>query len=85
MRGGRGTAAQIRFSEEIQDPKSSEAARAQLVNQHPEQPLLAFAIHEAQAWLQDRAQQHLEAEADKYVLLCAVNLVNCIAYANAGG
>ena len=76
------TVAQIRFSEEIQDPKSSEAARAQLVSQHPEQPLLAFAIHQAQAWLQQRAQQHLEAESDKYVLICAVNLVNCIAYAH---
>lgn len=79
------TVAQIRFSEEIQDPATSEAARAQLVKQHPEQPLLAYAIHEAQAWLQQRAQHHLDAESDKYVLMCAVNLVNCIAHANVRG
>jgi hypothetical protein len=37
---------------------------------------------ECTLWLMDMVQRQTEAESDKYVMMAAVNLVNCIAYAD---
>jgi|HubBroStandDraft_4_1064222.scaffolds.fasta_scaffold257757_2 hypothetical protein len=73
----------VRFSEELADPAASDAARAQYIGNHPEPALLALVIHECNAWLLDLARRRAEKESDKFVLMAAVNLVNCIAHARA--
>jgi len=73
----------VRFSEEMTDPVAGDQARRQYVGSNPEQPLLAYVMNENNRWLADVAQRGAEAESDKYVMMAAVNLVNCIAYAQA--
>jgi hypothetical protein len=34
---------------------------------------------ETRAWLRDLALRRAESESDKYVMMAAINLVNCIA------
>jgi hypothetical protein len=46
------------------------------INAHPEKPLLAFVIERMAQWLTRIAPE----ETDKYVMLTAINLVNCIAF-----
>jgi hypothetical protein len=77
------TVGAILFSEELTNPAAANAARAQYVSTHPEQPLLALVTSECKAWLQDLAQRKAEKESDKYVMMALVNLVNCIAHAPA--
>ena len=77
------TVSAIRFSEDIKEAAASDTARGQYFDSHPEQPLLAFAINEANVWLRDVSQRHTEAESDKFVLMASVNLVNCIAHSAA--
>jgi len=77
------TVGAILFSEELTDPAAADAARAQYISAHPEQPLLALVTTECKAWLQDLAQGNAEKESDKYVMMASVNLVNCIAHAMA--
>lgn len=77
------TVGAILFSEELTDPAAANAARAQYINAHPEQPLLALVTSECNAWLQDLAQRNAEKESDKYVMMASVNLVNCIAHTAA--
>ena len=43
---------------------------------HPEKDLLAFVNDETAQWLQRVAPK----ESDKYVVMAALNFVNCIAY-----
>jgi hypothetical protein len=45
--------------------------------------LLAYVINENNQWLAGLARRGAEAESDKYLLMASVNLVNCIAYAEA--
>lgn len=71
----------VLFSENIADPVTADKARSQYVASHPEQPLLAFVISESNQWLLDLARRNAESESDKYVMMVAVNLANCIAYA----
>ena len=71
----------VRFSEELADPALADAARAQYLTGHTEAPLLAFVIGECNAWLADLARRNDESESDKFVMMAAVNLVNCIAAA----
>jgi hypothetical protein len=73
----------VRFSEEMADPVAGDQARRQYVESHPEQPLLAYVMGENNRWLADVAERGAEAESDKYVMMASVNLVNCIAYAQA--
>ena len=73
----------VRFSEEITDPMAGDQARRQYVDSHPEQPLLAYVMNENNQWLTAVARRGTEAESDKYVMMASVNLVNCIAYAQA--
>lgn len=72
----------ILFSQTIADPATADQARNQYIADHPEQPLLAFVMAECTLWLRDLAQRQIEAESDKYVMMAAVNLVNCIAHAD---
>lgn len=73
----------VRFSEEMTDPVAGDQARRQYIGGHPEQPLLAYVTNENNRWLADVAQRGAETESDKYVMMASVNLVNCIAYAQA--
>ena len=73
----------VRFSEEMTDPVAGDQARRQYIGSHPEQPLLAYVMRENNQWLADVAHRGAEAESDKYVMMASVNLVNCIAYAQA--
>lgn len=73
----------VLFSQQIADPTSTAAAQAQYVSSYPEQPLLAYVINENNQWLAGLARRGAEAESDKYLLMASVNMVNCIAYAEA--
>jgi hypothetical protein len=77
------TVGAILFSEQLSDPAAADAARAQYISAHPEQPLLALVTTECNAWLQDLAQKYAEKDSDKYVMMASVNLVNCIAHSTA--
>lgn len=77
------TVGAILFSEQLTDPVAADAARAQYISAHPEQPLLALVTTECNAWLQDLARKKAEKESDKYVMMASVNLVNCIAHSDA--
>lgn len=73
----------VQFSEDINDPTLADAAREQYLTNHPEAPLLAYVTSECILWLQDLARRGVESESDKFVMMAAVNLVNCIAHADA--
>jgi hypothetical protein len=73
----------IRFSEELTEPIAADAARAQYITSHPEQPLLAFVLAQHGEWLRDLASRNAERESDKFVMMASFNLVNCIAHAHA--
>jgi hypothetical protein len=73
----------VLFSEQMTDPAAAEQARSQYLSSHPEQPLLAYVLNETNHWLTDVARRSAEAESDKYLMMASVNLVNCIAYADA--
>lgn len=79
----RRTAGAVLFSEQLTDPTSAHAARAQYVDAHPEQSLLALVMRECTEWFQDVARRGTEKESDKYVMMASVNLVNCIAHSAA--
>jgi hypothetical protein len=67
--------ATMRFGEDL--PRDlSDRAMLQYIETHPEQYLLAFVYSEASAWLKRIAPE----ESDKFILLAAFNLVNCIAF-----
>jgi len=65
------------------DTTSAYTARAQYVDGHPEQPLLALVMRECTGWLKNVARRGAEKESDKYVMMASVNLVNCIAHSTA--
>lgn len=73
----------VRFSEDLTGPAAADAARAQYVASHPEQPLLALVISQCTEWLHDLAHRNAEKESDKFVMMAAINMVNCIAHAAA--
>lgn len=73
----------VQFSEDLKDPGAAAAARAQYVTSHPEQPLLALVVSQCTEWLRDLAHSKTEKESDKFVMMAAINLVNCIAHAAA--
>lgn len=73
----------VHFSEDINDPALADVARKQYLASHPEPQLLAYVLDECTLWLQDLAHRRIEAESDKFVMMAAVNIVNCIAYPDA--
>jgi hypothetical protein len=70
----------VLFSEDIANPLLASQARAQYLADHPESPLFTYVVNQCQSWLLDLARNRQEAESDKYVMLAAVNIVNCIAH-----
>jgi hypothetical protein len=77
------TVGAVSFSETLTDPVAANAARQQYIVTHPEPALLALVMDRCNQWLADLAQRHAEQASDKYVMLAATNLVNCIAHAPA--
>lgn len=71
----------VKFSEELTAPESAEVARAHYIASHPEQPLLAYVISQNNQWLRELAGRNAEKESDKFVMMAAINLVDCIAHA----
>ena len=69
----------VDFSEHTVGAIGADKARAQYVSQHPEQPLLAFVVDETNRWLRELSQRNAQDEADKFVMMASMNLVNCIA------
>ena len=53
------------------------AAREKSADSHPEHFLLAFVLNEIQDW---RGRGNTE-ESDTHIMLSAINLVNCLAWA----
>lgn len=70
----------ILFSEDIDDPLLANQARAQYLADHPESALFTYVVNQCQSWLLDVARDGQEAESDKFVMLAAVNIPNCIAH-----
>ena len=68
--------ATVRFGEDLSSSLQAQIMK-QYIDNHPEQPLLAFITAETTAWL-NRIQPE---NADIYVILAAANFVNCIAFA----
>ena len=68
----------VQFSEHAMG-SAADGAREQYASQHPEQPLLAFVLSEANRWLRGISERTAEAESDKFVMMASMNLVNCIA------
>lgn len=75
----------VKFSEDLVDPTLADAARSQYVANHPEAPLLSFVVNEINVWLGELAAQRAEAESDTFIMMAAVNFVNCIASARVKG
>lgn len=65
----------VRFGEDL-PAGLRERAMAQYIAAHPEKELLAFVQGETTKWL----QRIVPEESDKYVVLAAMGLVNCIAF-----
>lgn len=69
----------IAFSEVgLIDPELANAARAQYAMDHPEAPLLTFALREFTLWLLDLADHGTEAESEKFVMMAGINIVNWV-------
>lgn len=71
--------AAVKFSEDLSDVTIARTARDLHIEDHTETPLLAFVIGETRTWLRDLTLRRVESESDKYVMMAAINLVNCIA------
>ena len=70
----------ILFSEDIAHPMMATRARAQYLENHPESPLFTYVVNQCQSWLVELAREGQEAESDKFVMLAAANIANCIAH-----
>ena len=57
-------------------PRVSASALAQYLEFHPEKDLLAFLHHEVTHWL----NRVLPEEPGEFVIIAALNIVNCIAF-----
>ena len=67
--------ATVKFGEDL-SASLQDLAMRQYIESHPEQYLLAFVTVETKDWL----SRILPEETDKFVILAAANLVNCIAF-----
>lgn len=67
--------ATVKFGEDLNEAMGDRAMR-QYIEGHPEQELLAYVFVETRDWLFRIAPE----ESDKFVMLAAANLVNCIAF-----
>ncbi len=73
----------VRFSEDLTDSAAADAARAQYLASHPKQPLLALVVSQCAQWFRDLAHRNAAKESDKFVMMASINIVNCIAHADA--
>ena len=67
--------AAVKFGEDL-SASLQDLAMKQYIESHPEQYLLAFVTVETKDWL----SRIVPEETDKFVILAAANLVNCIAF-----
>ena len=67
--------ATVKFGEDL-SPTLQDRAMKQYIESHPEQQLVAFVTVEIKDWL----NRIIPEDTDRYVMLAAVNLVNCIAF-----
>lgn len=67
--------ATVRFGEDLA-PAQRQRAMMQYLESHPEKPLLAYVTDELNKWLAGITPE----ASDKYVMLAAMNVVNCIAF-----
>jgi hypothetical protein len=67
--------ATVKFGEDL-SPTLQDRAMKQYLKSHPEQYLLAFVTVETKDWL----SRIIPEDSDRYVMLAAINLVNCIAF-----
>ncbi len=70
----------VKFGEDLGNSLRDQATR-QYIENHPEKGLLAYVEVETANWL----QRIVPEETDKYVMLAAANLVNCIAFVPLDG
>lgn len=71
----------VQFSEDLADPVAAELARGQYAAAHPEPLLHTLAVTQCNDWLRDVARRQAAKESDKFVMMAAINLVDCIAHA----
>jgi hypothetical protein len=64
------------------DADSQTQFTGQYIDEFPEKELLAFVTNEVRLWLARLDRERNQNEDDKYVMVAAANLVNCIAYAS---
>lgn len=64
--------ATVKFGEDL-SPTLQDRAMKQYIESHPEQQLVAFVTVEIKDWL----NRIIPEDTDRYVMLAAVNLVNC--------
>jgi hypothetical protein len=64
------------------DADSQTQFTGQYIDEFPEKELLAFVTNEVRLWLARLDREPNQNENDKYVMMAAANLVNCIAYAS---
>ena len=55
-------------------------AEQSFIDEHPEPMLLAYVMHEVKTWMQRPEVRRAELEHDKFLMLAAINTVQCIAY-----
>ena len=67
--------ATVRFGEDLA-PAQRQQAMTQYLASHPEKPLLAYVTNELNKWLAGTTPE----ATDNYVMLAAMNFVNCIAF-----
>lgn len=67
--------ASVKFGEGL-SPTLKDRAMKQYLKSHPEQSLLAFVTAETNNWL----SRIVSEDTDRYVILAAINLVNCITF-----
>jgi hypothetical protein len=67
--------ATVRFGEDLA-PAQRQRAMTQYLDSHPEKPLLTYVTGELNKWLAGTTP----AATDNYVMLAAMNFVNCIAF-----
>lgn len=69
--------AAVKFGQDV-SKKRQDRAMQQYIAGHPEKALLAYVQTETADWL----KRIVPEESDKYVILAAANIVNCIAFAS---
>lgn len=67
----------VKFGDDLNETMQLQSTQ-QYIADHPEKYLFAFVATELAAWL----QRIVPEESDKYVMMAAMNMVNCIAYAD---